>query len=399
MIPKREWDAYNRSVDRICSQAESSAVRAVLAAVRAGELSGMGFAGIRDQARAVFEPVMTAYAEAASELAAEWYDMEAEGHGYKFPAAVTQVDPCGEAVDATVRYQIRKLMDGDAEGFARTRGALARDAAVRQLNSTIMANAARDSERGVRFARVNAGRETCAFCYMLACRGAVYHSRETAGQFSHYHRRCDCKVVPGFEDDPDAPLVEGHDPALMRSRMALIEEQTGLSFSERGDLGVLSVEMGDRDPAWLYGGAAPGPKFEEGAVPNRAELATAGKLSEYGYRCVFRKTRDDEMIKTSDVLIIGKDGEAEWDFKCPTGNGRQTVFHQFEEATGQAQRVVIDFRQAGEAYSDGAFAVGMVRKFMKYHYRIRSGNGKGSEWDFLEAMAVLKDGSLKKIVR
>lgn len=36
MIPKREWDAYNRSVDGICSRAESSAVRAVLAAVCAG---------------------------------------------------------------------------------------------------------------------------------------------------------------------------------------------------------------------------------------------------------------------------------------------------------------------------------------------------------------------------
>ena len=132
-----------------------------------------------------------------------------------------------------MRYQIRKLMDGDAEGFARACGALARDSAVRQLNSTIMANAARDRKRGVRFARVTTGRETCAFCYMLASRGAVYHTRETAGQFSHYHRRCDCKVVPGFEDDPDAPLVEGHDPALMRLHMALIEEQTGLSFSER----------------------------------------------------------------------------------------------------------------------------------------------------------------------
>ena len=148
--------------------------------------------------------------------------------------------------------------------------------------------------------------------------------------------------------------------------------------------------------SWPSTNAAPGPKFEEGAVPNRAELATAGNLSEYGYRCVFRKTRDDVMIKTSDVLIIDKDGEAEWDFKCPTGNGRQTVFHQFEEAAGQARRMVIDFHQGGEAYSVGAFAVGMVRKFMRYHYRIRSGNGKGSEWDFLEAMAVLKDGSLKK---
>ena len=76
----------------------------------AGELSGMDVAEVREQVKAVLEPVMTAYAEAASELAAEWYDMEAEGHGYKLPAAVTQVDPCGDAVDATVRYQIRKLI-------------------------------------------------------------------------------------------------------------------------------------------------------------------------------------------------------------------------------------------------------------------------------------------------
>lgn len=153
-----------------------------------GQLSGMGVAEIREQVKAVLEPVATAYAEAASELAAEWYDMEAEGHGYKLPAAVTQVDPCGDAVDATVRYQIRRLMDGDAEGFARACGALARDAAARQLNATIIANAKRDKGSGVRFARVTTGREKCAFCYMLASRGAVYHTRETAGQFSHYHR-------------------------------------------------------------------------------------------------------------------------------------------------------------------------------------------------------------------
>ena len=295
MIPKREWDAYNRSVDRICSQADSSAVRAVLAAVRAGELSGMGIAEVREQVKAVLEPVAIAYAEAASELAAEWYDMEADGHGYKLPAAVTQVDPCGDAVDATVRYQIRKLMDGDAEGFARACGALARDAAVRQLNSTIMANAARDRGRGVRFARVTTGRETCAFCYMLASRGAVYHTRETAGQFDHYHRRCDCKVVPGFEDDPDAVLVEGHDPALMRSRMALIEEQTGLSFSERGDLSRISSDMELRDKGWLYHGAAPAVSYADEETrklkahdpDHGAERRTAERLAANGYEAVF----------------------------------------------------------------------------------------------------------------
>ena len=253
-----------------------------------GQLSGMGVAEIREQVKAVLEPVATAYAEAASELAAEWYDMEAEGHGYKLPAAVTQVDPCGDEVDATVRYQIRRLMDGDAEGFAR-------DAAARQLNATIMANAAWDRGRGVRFARVTTGRETCAFCYMLSSRGAVYHTRETAGQFSHYHRNCDCKVVPGFEDDPDAVLVEGHDPAIMRERMALIEEQTGLTFSSSDDLSRISSDMELRDNGWLYGGSFPDVGYldpETRSLKMRdpdhgAEKRTAERLAANGYEAVF----------------------------------------------------------------------------------------------------------------
>ncbi|WP_419060046.1 hypothetical protein [Ellagibacter isourolithinifaciens] len=59
----------------------------------------------------------------------------------------------------------------------------------------------RDRDKGVTFARVPTGTETCTFCLMLASRGAVYHSRKTAGEFKHFHRNCDCKVVPSFEVD------------------------------------------------------------------------------------------------------------------------------------------------------------------------------------------------------
>lgn len=340
MIPSSEWDAYNAAVDRICSRAESAAVRSVLAAVRAGELSGMGVAEMREQVKAVLEPVMTAYAEAASELAAEWYDMEAEGHGYKLPAAVTQVEACGDAVDATVRYQIRKLMDGDAEGFARACGALAGDFAVRQLNSTIMANAARDRKRGVRFARVTTGRETCAFCYMLASRGAVYHTRETAGQFDHYHRRCDCKVVPGFGDDPDAPLVEGHDPALMRSRMALIEEQTGFSFANREDLGAISKDMSLRDMGWLYS-VSPGEiRYETERARNElnsVERKTLEAVSANGYRQVVRARSNVPGERTSDILL----GGIAADFKTPRGVGFNCIDGLLRHAASQASIAIV----------------------------------------------------------
>lgn len=79
---------------------------------------------------------------------------------------------------------------------------------MRLANETMVKNVGRDSGRGVRFARVPQGRETCLFCIMLASRGFVYHTKETAGEFSHYHAHCDCKVVPGLE----GTSIEGYDP-------------------------------------------------------------------------------------------------------------------------------------------------------------------------------------------
>lgn len=46
----------------------------------------------------------------------------------------------------------------------------------------------------------------------LASRGAVYHTRKSAGEWKHFHRGRDCKVVPSFERDPYAEVVEGVKP-------------------------------------------------------------------------------------------------------------------------------------------------------------------------------------------
>ena len=82
----------------------------------------------------------------------------------------------------------------------------------------------------MRFARVTAGGETCPFCLMLAGRGAVYHSLKTAGELRHFHRGCRCKVVPGFEDDPDAELVEGHSPKASRGAYLMCKEIDALGL-------------------------------------------------------------------------------------------------------------------------------------------------------------------------
>ena len=63
---------------------------------------------------------------------------------------------------------------------------------------------------GVRFARVPSGGETCPFCIMLASRGAVYYSEQSAGADGHYHANCRCRIVPSW----NGAAIEGYDPAL-----------------------------------------------------------------------------------------------------------------------------------------------------------------------------------------
>lgn len=143
------------------------------------------------------------------------------------------------SVDDVARYQAKKLAkEGDA-AFARACGEFARNDAFRSLNETIIANVGRDRDRGAMFARVPTGTETCAFCLMLASRGAVYHTRKTAGEWRHFHRGCDCKVAPSFEGDPDAELVQGVMPRELYERYKQfkeIDETEGLSSAEKDEL-------------------------------------------------------------------------------------------------------------------------------------------------------------------
>lgn len=141
------------------------------------------------------------------------------------PCCASPWRPTGRGpADEVARYQAKKLVKGGDAAFASACGEYARNDALRSLNETIISNVGRDSGKGVRFARVPTGFETCTFCIMLASRGAVYHTRKSAGEFKHFHRHCDCKVVPGFEDDPDAELVEGVNPEELRDLYVRFKE-------------------------------------------------------------------------------------------------------------------------------------------------------------------------------
>lgn len=210
MISAAEFAAYNREVARIGDRAAADVESSVLAWCRSHEDATV--AEKREAAKLIMEGFVQGYDDVAAEFAAQWYDRRAEQGGARLDQAVTMTTYRPDAVDAVARYQAKKLAKGGDAAFAKACGEFARDDAFRSLNETISANVGRDKGKGVRFARVPTGFETCTFCLMLASRGAVYHTRKTAGEFKHFHRRCDCKIVPGFGDDPDAELVEGVRP-------------------------------------------------------------------------------------------------------------------------------------------------------------------------------------------
>lgn len=294
MISRADFDAYSRAVDAIVGAASSEARGQILAWCAAHP--GASVAEVRDAAIEIVGGLAQVYDEAAASLAADRYDGRASEAGARLPEAITETTFSIDLVERVVRYQARKLVEGDVGAFASACGELLENDARRSLNATVIANAARDRSRGVRFARVPTGAETCSFCYMLASRGAVYHTRETAGSLGQYHRHCDCKIVPGFEDDPFAEIVEGYDPLAMRERMATMERETGLRFGDdSGQMSALTADMRLRDPGWLTFGREPEVGYADETVRAKkvaerghaAELATAERLRAHGYRVTF----------------------------------------------------------------------------------------------------------------
>lgn len=152
------------------------------------------------------------FGDAAAAIACSAYDVTMEELGIAVqPSAVhnpVSVDVAGRQVD----YLMRGLTPATFDKFAQGLAERAYESVGRAANKTIIRNAERDYSKGVRYARVPTGKETCGFCLMLASRGFDYTSRKAAGDMgfasNRFHDRCDCRVVAGDE----LTTVEGYDP-------------------------------------------------------------------------------------------------------------------------------------------------------------------------------------------
>ena len=300
MIPAGDMDAYRAQVDVLAERA-SGAVRAYLAAELGGiDPTALDVAAVRDATIAALGNILDVYAVAGASTACDF--MERHGMG---PQTLADLDR--SAIERAVRYQAGKLVEGDMDGFIGQLGNFARDAVRKAANEQQLRAAERSARRrgrgksgGVRFARVPSGRETCAFCRMLASRGFVYWSRETAGEMDHFHRGCDCKIVAS--NDPEG--MEGYDPDReyeLWKKFEEIDADKSLSKAER-ERRKRSALNSDA----LASHGAPIPGLEK---PRLVDGIRFDASSEDGVRSFFEMaSREFDGLEVEHALVLMQDG-------------------------------------------------------------------------------------------
>lgn len=176
----------------------------------------------RDSLIAFTRALSDKYGPVAAQYAASWYDdLRARSVDSGYTAIIGSSPPIG-SIEASTRSLVGGLWtDSHEDVLGRLTGMV--DRYVKQdARNTIMENIAneiaagtmqsrrryRTGDSSIGFMRVPTGATTCAWCLMLAGRGPVYWSRETAGEFNRYHDHCDCVVVPAWGGDFG---IEGYD--------------------------------------------------------------------------------------------------------------------------------------------------------------------------------------------
>lgn len=142
------------------------------------------------------------YGEVSAAAAADFYESaRADSAAVGTFGATLAGSGAAAQVARSVGWATSPLFTGDPT-VALSRASSVVDAAALQVGrDTIIHNSVRDRS-GPRWARVPVGK-TCAFCIMVASRGAVYRSAETAGR--DFHAACDCQPVPSWDHGQDLP--------------------------------------------------------------------------------------------------------------------------------------------------------------------------------------------------
>lgn len=180
---------------------------------------------LRQQLIELLDPLFGAATDDAAAFAARMYDEIREFEIGRAFGALTNSKRNPIATERAIRAFLSYL---DKDGIERVIELL-RERADYEIKKAagdcLMDNALRDPAKP-KFARVPTGAETCNFCIMLASRGFVYDSAESAGALDHWHPHCDCRIVPSWK----AHTVSGYNP----DRLYRQWKESGFNSAESG---------------------------------------------------------------------------------------------------------------------------------------------------------------------
>lgn len=194
-----------------------------------------------------FMPLLVGqFGQAAATVAADWYEtVRARDIAGTYGAFLADAAPA-EQVASSVRFHAGQLFTDNPIALLATLGDVTQRFVVNTGRDTIRGNAFRDPVKP-RYARVPQGK-TCAFCTLLASRGFVYATRESAGEFDKYHKKCDCTAVASFEEEP---TIEGYRPGELYNLY-----QSARAASGASDVKSIAFEMRRQNPDLFTDGVA-----------------------------------------------------------------------------------------------------------------------------------------------
>lgn len=161
-------------------------------------------AEVKREARAFLPLLARTYGEVSSAAAADFYEA-ARGSSVagRFVAEMAESSAARQAL-RQAGWATAPLFGGDPATALGRMGIVADAAALQDGRNTVIHNTRRDPQKP-RWARVPVGK-TCAWCLMLAGRGAVYRSQDSAGGAGQFHGGdCDCQPVPSWDHGNDLP--------------------------------------------------------------------------------------------------------------------------------------------------------------------------------------------------
>ena len=189
----------------------------------AAESKGATVASLREDAIELMSEAVRLYGNAAASAGVDFFDDVMYSQGLDLKASMPTGIYTTAELTKIAKYQAGKLRSNDVNGFVtqvsnslaglvyhggdRTMmwqsGLYGKTSNPSKTYGYLLYKSSRSASvlsgsYQVRYARVPQGAETCDFCLMLASRGFVYLTADSAEGWNHTHRGCDCIVVPGI---------------------------------------------------------------------------------------------------------------------------------------------------------------------------------------------------------